>query len=237
MEITEQSYLNLLVEDQQVWVVEGKYYTNEDLIEEEHKSLIEKVPYYLIYDYIDDAGLSNTDWPGRIIFPDQLDRYLPKKSFIAFGERVKTLYFTDETYTKSIIKVEYTFNRDAEGYLKDKIRTIFWKKSDETWCPKKKVLNIPVSSETEKQREIKIRRRNIIDGLKGLAGEMNITDRILELFALYQSEEALYVESGNNALYNAIQNDVVTTWLDSPLPNGLIARIALLLHLQHGIVS
>jgi hypothetical protein len=194
-------------------------------------------PYYLVYDFIEGGYESETDWPGRIIFPEQLDTYLPKKTTITFGERVQTIYYSDETYSTEIIKVDYVFTRDELGYLLYKTRTISWKKTDGNWCPKTKVCKIPVASETEKLREIKTRRENIIDGLKGLAAEMSLTERILELFSRYQLETDLYIQTGSRSLYESIENDTTTLWLNGLLPNGFNAREALLLHLAIGIVE
>ena len=192
---------------------------------------------YLIYDFLQDYSGSDTDWPGSIIFPEQLDTHLPKRTTIAFGERIQTVYYSDDTYSTEVIKVDYVFTRDELGYLLYKTRTISWKKTDGNWCPRTKVCKIPVSSDTERLREIKTRRENIIDGLKGLAAEMGITERILELFSLYQLQTDLYIQTGSKALYESILNDTTTVWLDGTLPNGFNAREALLLHLNIGIVE
>lgn len=192
---------------------------------------------YLIYDFIHDYQGDRTASPRHIIFPEQLDIYPPKRSYIAKGERTKTIYFSDDTYSTSIIKVEYVFNRDEKGLLLSKTRTISWKLDNGHWAAETKPYTIPVSSETERLQEIKIRRENIIDGLKGLAAEMGITDYILELFKAYQLECDLYKNSGSALLYKAIKEETNIPWLDARLPNGKVARAALLLHLEVGVTE
>lgn len=236
--ITQTSHDNLIAAGYAAWQEsDNHYYVVEDLIPSTDRNLINPLLPYKIYDYVNHKEGDETEWPGAIIFPEQLNIHLPKKSLIQFGERINSTYYRDQSYTDPVIKVDYVFHRDIDGYLLYKERIISWQKTDNSWCPNTKQLVIPVSSEIEREREIKQRRNNIIDGLKGLAAEMGITNYMLELFSTYQLEENLYVESGSDALYRAIENDTTTPWLNSILPNTFQARFALLLHLQHGIIT
>lgn len=237
--IIEKSYQDLNEQGQQAWTVDGKFYTSPELVLDTFQNLIEEAPYFLIWDFMDvPDDFDKTQHPGDIIFPQQLKQYLPKKSFMSFGERVKSLYFTNKAYNKAVIRVEYVFHRDeAKLKLLKIVQTIAWKLSDGTWSPAVKVMEIPVTDPNEQSRELKRRRGNIIDQLKGLAVSMDIGDYVLQLFERFLLEESLYVQAGSQALYKAIRDDEDLDWLNANLPNGFPARATLLSYLSIGLAK
>lgn len=160
--------------------------------------------------------------PGHIIFPNSLNRHLPKKSFIALGERVKTIYFDaieDKRFAEPIIKIDYRFNRDDRGLLIDKQRTISWRLEDDTWSKETQLDTIPVTSNAEKLTEIKRRRSNIVTEVAGLSRDIGLESALTDLYSRYALEISKYKESGLSELRNAIASNTDLTWLDRQTSN------------------
>ena len=184
---------------------------------------------YKIYRYIEPQNhpLSLDVHPGSIIFPDQLNRHLPKKAFIALGERVKTIYFDrlshDGVFEEPVIKIEYKFNRDDSGLLIDKQRTISWRTEDDTWSEETQTDVIPVTSNAEKLTEIKRRRANIVTEVSGLSKDIGLSSALGDLYSRYTLEIEQYTQSGLPSLKDAIANNTDLTWLDQPTSNPNIS--------------
>lgn len=179
---------------------------------------------YKIYRYIplEQIPYSLSVHPGSIIFPDGLNRNLPKKTFIALGERVKTIYFDryiDDRFTEPIIKIDYTFNRDDRGLLIDKQRIISWRLEDETWSHWTQTDVIPVTSNAEKLAEIKRRRTNIVSEVAGLSKDIGLLSAIGDLYSRYALQINKYIESGLPDLRNAIGSNTDLSWLDNQTSN------------------
>lgn len=182
---------------------------------------------YKIYRYV---GLSMgshcpSTHPGHIIFPDQLNTNLPKKSDIIYGERRRSVYYDrveDKQYIEPIIKIDYAFKRDEMGLVYKKLRTISWMLESDKWSTEVQTDVIPVISEASKLLEIKRRRYNVVTELKGLAKkysteQFNLEGKTLEIFEEFQLYVNSYIDAGSAKLRNAIaQYDA--DWLDAVNP-------------------
>ena len=180
---------------------------------------------YKIYRYLEPWQLppSLDIHPGHIVFPDSLNRNLPKKQFIALGERRKTIFFDrfeDDKFIDPVIKVDYRFNRDEAGLLKSKERSISWQLEDNTWSKKAQEDIIPVISNEKKLQEIKRRRRNIVDEVAGLSVDIGLESALTDLYARYYREISLYVDSGLLDFKEALNNNTDLYWLDRPTPSN-----------------
>ena len=163
--------------------------------------------YYKIYRYREPWQLpTNLDLhPGSIIFPEQLNKNLPKEPNIYLGERRQTIYYDryeDGQYQDPIIKIAYAFKRDDTGLVFEKIKTIVWCLESGKWSSQTQQDSIPVVSESVKLQEIKRRRSNIIDELKGLAkkfstAEIPLEAKILEVFEENQLLINSYIDAGS----------------------------------------
>ena len=179
---------------------------------------------YKIYRYIEPWQLPQSldIHPGHIIFPESLNKNLPKKQFIALGERVKTIFFArfeENVFVEPIVKIDYRFNRDESGLLNNKVRTIQWRLSDDTWSERKQTDVIPVTSNENKLREIKRRRRNIVSEVAGLSKDIGLESALTDLYSRYAIEINQYLESGLPSLRDAIASNTDLSWLDRETSN------------------
>lgn len=182
---------------------------------------------YKIYRYVEPWQLppSLDIHPGHIVFPETLSRNLPKKQFIALGERVKTIFFDrfeDNVFVEPIIKIDYRFNRDEYGLLKNKEQTISWRLEDETWSEQRQHDVIPVTSNEKKLQEIKRRRKNIVDEVAGLSKDIGLKSALTDLYARYFKEINLYVDSGLPDFAEALSQNEDLDWLDNPTTNSKV---------------
>lgn len=203
--------------------------------------------FYKIYRYIDpeDQPQNLSKHPGSIIFPDQLNRNLPKRTDIILGERRRTTYFDryeNDQFIEPIIEINYHFERDQQGLVFEKMRSIAWMLESEAWSEETQVDYIPVVGAAEKLAEIKRRRYNIISELKGLAkkfstAENQLERRILEIFEENQLLINTYIDAGSSKFRNAIQNSD-QAWLDVVIPaTGNKSRDVLTQYLSIGLVQ
>lgn len=182
---------------------------------------------YKIYNYVnpENQPLSLSLHPGHIIFPDQLNKNLPKKSEIILGERRRSVYYDrveDGKYIEPIIKIAYAFKRDESGLVYEKVRTIAWILESGKWSNELQTDIIPIISDAEKLTEIKRRRYNVVTELKGLAKkystpEFNLEGKTLEIFENYQLFVNSYIDAGSAKLRDAIAEDNAD-WLDVTNP-------------------
>ena len=174
---------------------------------------------YQIYEYTN--ILEGSVHPRNIIFPDSLNRNLPKETKILKGERIQSIYydnydFDTETFSKPVVKVDYVFVRDEKGLLKYKERTITWAFKSGNWSPEVQYDVIPMTSTSEKLNEIKRRRSNIVEETKSLAEKLGILSATLDVFSKYDREVSRYINAGSADLANAIISDTEFGWLDGP---------------------
>lgn len=182
---------------------------------------------YKIYNYVnpENQPLSRSLHPGHIIFPEALNRNLPKKSEIILGERRRSVYcdrVENGEYIEPIIKIAYAFKRDEMGLVYEKVRTIAWMLESDKWSRDVQSDIIPIISDAEKLTEIKRRRYNVVTELKGLAKqystpEFNLEGKTLEIFENYQLEVNSYIDAGSAKLRDAIASDNAG-WLDIKNP-------------------
>ena len=222
MRITKSSYQNLRQRNQRfaVWQEEGKYFCDLSAVTEANQELVSQQPKYKIYRYVN-KPVDSYAHPGSIIFPENLNKHLPKKQFIALGERRKTIYFDrveEGIYQEPIIKVDYKFNRDELGYLFSKEREISWRLEDDTWSDEVQLDLIPVASSQERLDEIKRRRSNIILEAAGLSKDIGLETAMSELYDKYLTEIELYKNSGSPSFARALEEDRELSWLDEPTP-------------------
>ena len=228
IQITEDSYEAILAAGESVWRERAsphlgdRFYCQPELIAEDKKNLIVEAPKYKLYRYV--AGEKDPYLhPGSIIFPENLTKHLPKKQFIALGERIKTIYFDRfevDTFIEPIIKVDYKFNRDSEGYMLSKERTISWRTEDNRWSDRIQYDVIPITSNQQKLAEIERRRNNIIDEVAGLSRDIGLKSALADLYYRYVTEINLYIKSGSSSLAIAIKNNVDLEWLENPTPSN-----------------
>lgn len=183
--------------------------------------------------------------PGDIIFPEQLNRDLPKQTIIELGERRQSIYYDryrDGEYLDPIIKVDYVFNRDERGFVFEKVRTISWCLEDGTWSQQTQKDFIPVVSQAEQITELKRRRENIINELKGLAKKYSTTQlpleaKILEVFEANQVLINSYIDAGSPKFRDAISIST-EPWLDEVVvATGNTSRDILLSYLSIGLAN
>lgn len=201
--------------------------------------------YYKIYRYVAPENLpaSLTLSPKNIIFPQQLDRNLPKKPpKIVYGERVQSVYcdrYEGGEFHEPIIKVDYQFFRDESGFVQQKQRTISWMLESGEWSSNTKADLIPIAGELAQLAEIKRRRSNIVDELKSLAKKYSteqipLTDKIREVFEANQVLINSYIDAGSPQFRDAIASSK-ESWLDVVVPaTGNSSREVLLDYLLIG---
>ena len=100
---------------------------------------------FLIYNYINPEHHpeSIAQFPGHIIFPQQLNRIgIPKETTIFLGERIKSVYYDriDEegNYQDPFIKVDYVFGRNEKGLVLSKGTTISYMLDTGEWSDQTK---------------------------------------------------------------------------------------------------
>ena len=200
---------------------------------------------YKIYRYREPWQLpSSLDvHPGDIIFPEQLNKNLPKQPIIYLGERRKSIYYDryeNKEYFDPIIKIAYAFKRDEQGLVYEKIKTIAWCLENNKWSTQIQQDSIPVISEAEKLQEIKRRRENIINELKGLAknfstAELPLEAKILQVFEENQILINSYIDAGSPKFRNALAEST-ESWLDVVIPaTGNKSRDVLVQYLSIGL--
>jgi hypothetical protein len=191
-------------------------------------------PHYLLWEYVSNA----TDyyaWPGDVPF-DILGLY--PRYFVGMGFRKKTIHYANRDATGPVVKLEYDFILDeGQQSLKESPLKISFMMSDGNWSQRIKPILRTYDTPLEKQKELRARRANIIDELKGLAAQMGISPVILELIKKFQLQVDRYVESGSADLFKAIRDDTTLPWLAGNLPNRAPARAALLRYLIVGLME
>lgn len=160
--------------------------------------------------------------PYTVNWQTDLTQSLHKQTFVVKGERRSSVYYKyfqedTQTYDHKILRVDYTFVRDENGLVQKRIKVISWVRQDGSWGDATKTEISHVSDPREKLREIKIRRSNIIDELKGLGKLFGLGDKITPFFEKYSIEADQFVEGGSRLLRDAIaQSD--EAWLDEVIP-------------------
>lgn len=190
--------------------------------------------YYRLWEFVANATDYHA-WPGDVPF-DILGLF--PKYFVGMGFRTKTIHYANRNATDPIVKLEYEFILDeGKQSLNESPLKISFMMSDGKWGDRTKPILRTYDTELEKGKELKARRSNIIDELKGLAAKMGIAPVILELIKKFQLQVDRYVESGSADLYKAIRDDTSLPWLARNLPNGAPARAALLRYLVVGLME
>lgn len=229
--ITEESYKALRQASEFAFVDEdNKYWVDPNFIKEENSSLVEELPKYLIYKFLDRpvGGLTAYDKPASIIFPDQLNTNLYKEHKLLYGEKVETIYhagFNLETgrLSSPVIKINYKYIRDEESLLKYKERTISWTYEGGVWSEDIQFDIIPYLSQPKKLAEIKMLRNNIVEEAESLAKELGLFDYVQELFEQYLDSITLYREAGSRNFVNDLATDEEHSyWLDMKTRDGLM---------------
>ena len=183
---------------------------------------------FKIYRYVDPdfLPLCLRVHPGWLIFPEGLNKNLPKKHFIALGERVKTIFFDryeDGRFIDPIIKIDYKFNRDEFGYLVEREKTVSWQLENNSWATRTQLDIIPVSSNQEKISELKKRRQNIVDEVAGLSKKIGLGTALTDLYKRYFKEIELYTQSGLDDFAIALNKNTDLPWLERPTSNPNIS--------------
>ena len=222
LRISFDSYNLLKTNKIDAWHEDSKYYCDRNLLTSEFKNLVEELSAYKIHRYTSEVE-DIYSHPATIIFPDNLNKHLPKKDFIALGEKVKIIYFDrleNNVFVEPIIKIEYEFIRDDIGYLKHIVRKISWALENNLWSKKTQVDLIPVASNQEKLLEIEKRRQNIISEVAGLSRDIELKTALSDLYSKYNTEINLYLKSGSTALAVAVENNTDLLWLNDPTPSN-----------------
>lgn len=178
---------------------------------------------FKIYRYINPEFAAHPDdFPGHIIFPDSLNKSLPKQNTILDGERINSTWYDswDNTngFQDEIVKIDYVFFRDTDGFLEHKVKTVSWQLENDTWSPITQTDTIPVTSNTDRLEEIRKRRANVVVEVKGLAQDIGLAQGIKDIYNTYMNEVSLYIEAGEPDLKDAILADTTHTWLDNLTP-------------------
>ena len=228
LRITEDSYSLLLEAGEFVYEEESKFFCEDYLVKEENKSLIQELPKYIIYKFLDRAvgNLTAYDKPASIIFPDQLNTNLYKEHKLHYGEKIETIYYAGFNLdtgrlSSPVIKITYSYNRDSDYLLKYKTRTIYWMYEGGSWSEDTQVDIIPYLSEAKKLAEIKMVRNNIVEEAESLAKQLGLFDYVQELFEDYLDSITLYKEAGSrNFATNIAEDTKHSFWLDENTRDG-----------------
>lgn len=198
---------------------------------------------YKIYGYVaPENALDHSQFPGSIVIPQQLD--LPLYSdggVVEMGERISETWYStyDEENSKlsdPVAKFLYKFDRDAKGFVIKVKTTVKYTYTNGEWSEQTKSWDKPVLSTDAKMREIKRRRENVVIDLKKRATDFKLSGAIGSLFKRYLAEIALYIESGDISLREAIKNNSEEgfEWLDRELPQGVTIRKFLVFNFSIG---
>lgn len=185
---------------------------------------------FKIYRYVEpEQAIQKDHFPVSIIFPDNLIKALPKSITILDGERINSTWYdrwdSVNGFQEPIVKIDYVFNRDTDGYLISKDKTVSWMLEDDTWSPLTQFDVLPVTNNTEKLAEIKKRRANVIAEVEGLAQDIGLGQGIKDIYNTYMNEVSLYLNAGEPDLKDAIDADTTYPWLDGLTVNPPIITI------------
>lgn len=148
------------------------------------------------------------------------------------GELVLVEWYTDDTLTTKVLKVDIVYTRDAFGYVTSRVTTRTWFNDDGSENPSKSI-RVKQYDEVKKQSEIKTRRENNILAvqsqvltymvLTGVGGDPLVALSTGRAFIeSLDAEVDKYIKSGSSQLVDAVNNNTTDTWLDNIVPGDVI---------------
>ena len=196
---------------------------------------IDKSKQFKLYDFVEpELATDRYQAPTHVIIPQNLSVDLYPNKTMHLGERISTTWyakFEDDHFEEPVVRMDYRFDRDESGLLTGRLMTINYMLKDGTWSKETKSRYKHVINTDDRLREIKGRRSNIVNDLKGRAKDFGISGVIGQLFDEYLALIALYIESGSPKLRDAIANNSQEqfSWLDTELDKSLGGSIRNLL--------
>lgn len=203
-----------------------------------------------IYRYLPDGDLDLLSPPMSVNYRTGLDRRLERKTTRLLGDVVSVEYFDAATFeangsksfTDRVIVEEYKWIRDPPGTLRRDI-IIRWDLEDGTTHTETKPMTRMYSPD-ERMLAGECRRKSIITDLKVyVSGVLLATqgvdstdsaqiEAVLDLGRAflrdYAVEIASYEMGADQALFDAIKNDTLHAWLDTPVGPGKTMRAEVL---------
>ena len=179
---------------------------------------------YKLWSYVDPLKRIGDDTlpPISIDWQTDLIRDIYKQTIINKGERVSSVFYgkfapETEEYSEKLFRIDYGFERNSAGLLLKRTKVISWVLQDGSYGDEPKIQTKYITNERERLREIKIRRSNIIDELKGVGAQYNLSQHLIPFFEQYQLLVNQYIDSGSQNLRDAIAASD-EEWLDTPHP-------------------
>ena len=198
---------------------------------------------YKIYDYVAGDSFDRERLPVDIDFKTGLTQDLFKEVTMSGGAPVYKKYYSGAvmnqdgsiTYSNPIVKIDYTFERDAISLAKSCTQKIYW--YDTTGAPSVQYKEVKdFFSYAESIAEAELRRSNIINDLKvKTIGLLMITEEITQadaaelgrvFLAAHKVEIYNYIDEANSAFYDAVTaaSGVTYPWLDNMTPYSVTIR-------------
>jgi hypothetical protein len=204
------------------------------------------MPKYKIYDLLLDGHPSKGDWgrlPVDIDFKTGLSVDLYKDVVMSEGAPVAKTYYLDATidengvvtYSNPIVKIEYTFERDAISLAISCTQKFKWYDTDGVLSTEYKEVK-DYYTYPEKIAEAELRRSNIIADVKvKVIGLLMLTEQITQpeaadlgrpFLAAYKNDIYNYIDEANTGFATAVTNASAETypWLENQTPYSCTIR-------------
>lgn len=151
--------------------------------------------------------------PFSLDYKIGLDRRLHHVNTYNKGELIKTEYYSEDG-GDLILTVDFTYNRDTDGLVLDRTKVISWIFVDGSVCPNTKTM-VKKYDPWQSVQEIRRRRANVMDGLRGLSKLHSIQTEVSTLLSDLESEIHRWIEIGDEAVLTSVQN-YSGAWLEAP---------------------
>ena len=164
---------------------------------------------------------------SELLVPQHLDyrvatasRLYSQDKFM-YGEKTHVSYWgeydpAENRFADLVVSERHVYERDAENYALRRDITITWWRNDGTPHPETK-LRTKFYDRKGQITELKKRRANIIDWLRGVFVGTPLDEPVREVLTFLSGEVLDYSETGSNWLRERI-GEIDRPWLDTPMP-------------------
>lgn len=173
-----------------------------------------------LWRYLPELLLDNElEPPQHLDYRVAVSSRLYTRNQFMFGELVRVDYYgryDGETFSDLVISETHTYVRDAENYALRRDIIITWHRNDGTPHPETKV-RTKFYDQKGQVRELKRRRENIIDWLRGALVGTPLEPYIRDFLERLTFPVTDYIQTGSDMLRQAVI-DAPEGWLDQKIP-------------------
>ncbi len=194
---------------------------------------------FLVYDFLNFPidPEKTLERPRTINLKRDLTIRPVKKTTIVFGERTQSEYYEkyeDEVYINLLLRIDHVFTRDSQGLVLQRSTKTCWAYDDGSLETGIETIKYYIT-ESEKYKEIKRRRYNIIyENLIPIGRLEGLEEPITSFFETYQVQVQSYIDAGSREILLLTQTSP-ESWLDTVLTTGRSAREAIPIYLSMAI--